>query len=70
MVDQRELDQVFAYVEHDQGDVLRELDQIFAYVEHDQGDVQRELDQLIAYMEVLQAASQKYGPGVQISGRL
>ena len=71
MADQRQLDQVFIYVEHDQGDVERKLDQIFAYVEHDQGDVERKLDWLVAYIEVVEDSDDSgrvFGPALVVMG--
>jgi hypothetical protein len=70
MANERRLDQLVVYAEHDQGLVERRLDQLVVYAEHDQGLVERRFDQLVAYVEwsIAEPEGRKYGPALAVMG--
>ena len=70
MADQRQTDQVFVYVEIDQGDVEVRSDQVFVYIEIDQGDIEVRSDQVFAYIEylIIVAEGRVYGPALGVMG--
>jgi hypothetical protein len=70
VANQRELDQLIALIEHDQGQVQRQLDQLIALIEHDQGQVQRQVDSLIVLVEWYPLADEGrvFGPALAVLG--
>jgi hypothetical protein len=65
MADQRQVDELFAYVEY--VSPQRQIDELFAYLEY--VNPERQVDELLAYVEYafMPVGTTPYGPKVQMS---